>query len=90
MTALSSKVKIMIHTYSSLAMSVPTINFLQSMVSEILPGQNSKGQGYYSKIKGQIKVTPCHCKPITPKECPYQVSTSYTLQLSRHSSDRTL
>ena len=58
MTTLISKLKFMMHTYNPLAMSLPTINFLHFMVSEIWPGQNVKGQGYYSKINGQIKVTP--------------------------------
>ena len=34
------------------------INFLHLTVSEIQPGQNFIGQGHYSKVKGQIKVTP--------------------------------
>ena len=37
---------------------LPNINLLHLMVSEILPGQNFKGQGHYGKIKIQIKVTP--------------------------------
>ena len=58
MTALISKLKIMMHSYNPLAMSLPTINFLHFTVSEILPGLNFKGQGHYGEVKGQIKVTP--------------------------------
>ena len=36
---------------------------------------------HYGKVKGQIKVTPWCCTPTPPNQCPYQVSTSYTLQL---------
>ena len=58
MTALISKLKTIMQTYNPQAMSLPTINFLDFTVSEILPGQNFKGQGHYSKVKCQIKVTP--------------------------------
>ena len=30
--------------------------------------------------QGQIKVTPCCCTSTTTNQCPYQVSTSYTLR----------
>ena len=36
-----------------------------------------------TKAKGQIKVT-------TPKQYPYQVLTSYTLQFLRYSPEKTL
>ena len=49
-------------------MSLSTINFLHFTVSDILPGQNSKGQRHYDKVKCQIKVT-----PTPPNQCPYQV-----------------
>ena len=58
MTALISKLKIMMHTYNPQPMPLPTINFLHFTVSEIIYGQNFKGQGHYGKVKGQIKVTP--------------------------------
>ena len=47
--------------------------------------QDFKGQGHYSKVKGQIKVT-----PTTPNQCPYQASTSYTLRFSRYSPEKIL
>ena len=49
-----------------------------------------KGQGHYDKVKGQIKVTPWYCTPTTPNQCPYQVSTSYTLQFLRYRPDKIL
>ena len=60
------------------------------MVSEILPGQNFKGQGHYGKIKSQIKVTSRHCKPTTPSPCPYQALTSNTLQFPKYSPEKIL
>ena len=47
-----------VHTYNLRPMSLPNINFLHLMVSEIYPGQGIIGQGHYGKVKGQIKVTP--------------------------------
>ena len=58
MTALINKLKTMMHTYNPKAMSLRIVNFLYFTVSDILPGQNFKGQGYYGKVKCQIKVTP--------------------------------
>ena len=52
--------------------------------------QHFKGQGYYDKIKDQIKVTPCCCTPTTPNQCPYQASTSYTLQFPSYGLDKIL
>ena len=52
--------------------------------------QDFKGQGHYDKVKGQIKVTPWLYTPIAPNKCPYQVSTSYTLQFLRYSPDKIL
>ena len=45
--------------------------------------QDFKGQGHYSMVKSQIKVTPLRCTPTIPLQCPYQVSTSCTLQFLR-------
>ena len=60
-------------------MPLPTINFLHFTVSEILSGQNFKGQGHYSKVKGQIKVTPWRSTLTTPNQYPYkyQLHTPY-------------
>ena len=58
-TATSNPGYIMIlHTYTSQPMSLPGTNFLHLTVSEMLPGQDFKGQGQYKKFKGQVKVTP--------------------------------
>ena len=38
--------------------------------------------------QGQIKVRPLRCTPTYPNQCPYQVSTSYTLQFLRYSPDK--
>ena len=48
----------MLHTYNPQPMSLPNINFLYHPVSEIQPRQDFTGQGHYSKVKAQIKVTP--------------------------------
>ena len=66
-----------LHTYNSQQMSLPSIIFLHLTVSEILPGQDFIGQGHYSKIKGQIKVTPsqAHLQPTTNVPTKYQLPT---------------
>ena len=69
-------------------MTLPSINFLQVTVSKIYPRQDFIGQGHYGKVKGQIKVTTKQCTPTPPNQCPYQVSTSYTLQFLRYSPDK--
>ena len=48
----------MLHTYIPPQMSLPSVNFLYLTFSEIWPEQDFIGQGHYSKVKGQIKVTP--------------------------------
>ena len=69
-------------------MTLPNINFLHLTVSEIYHGQDFIGQGHYGKVKGQIKVMPWHCTPTPPHQCPYQVSTSYTLRFPRYRPDK--
>ena len=70
-----------LNTYNSQPMSLPSpYQFLHLTVSEISPGQDIKGQGHYSDVIGQIKVTPLHCTPTTsPHQCPYEVFTSNIL-----------
>ena len=71
--------------------NVPTKYQLpQLMVSEMLPRQNLKGHGHYSKIKGLIKAIPRRFTPATYNQSPYQVSTSCTLRLPRYRMDKTL
>ena len=79
-----------LHTYNPQPMSLLCINFLHLTLTEIEPGQDFIGQGHYGKVKGQIKVTPLCCTPTPPNQYPYQVSTSYTLQFLRYSSDKIL
>ena len=71
-------------------MSLPRINLLHLMVSEVLPRQNFKGQGLFCKIKSQIKVTSLYCTPTSHNQCLYQVLTFYTLQFPRYSPDKIL
>ena len=80
----------MLHTYNTPTMSLSSINFLHLTVSEIWYGQDFIGQGHYSKVKGQIKVTSWRCTPAPPNQCPYQVSTSYTLRFLRYRPDKIL
>ena len=53
-------------------------SYTLSIVSDIYPGQEFKGQGYYSKDKSEIK---CHtitlhkCIPITNVPTKYQIPT---------------
>ena len=47
-----------LHTYNLQPMPLPSIDFLHLMISEIYLGQDYINQGHYSKVKGQIKVTP--------------------------------
>ena len=72
-----------LHTYKTPPMSRTSINFLYLTVSEISPGQDFIGQGHYGMVKGQIKVRPGRCTPTPTNQCPYQVSTSYTLRFPR-------
>ena len=76
----------MLHTYNPKAKSLPSVNFLPFLVSE------TRRRFYSSRLlrQGQIKVTPWRCTPTIPNQCPYQVSTSYTLQFLRHSPDKIL
>ena len=68
-------------------MSLQSINFLCLIAPKTQPGQDSKGQGHYSKVKGQIKVPPGHCTPTSSNQCSFQVSTLYTLRYLRYSPD---
>ena len=79
-----------LHTYNPPPMSLSSINFLHLTVSEIWHGHDFIGQGHYSKVKGQTKLTPLRCTPTLPSQCPYQVSTSYTLRILRYSPDNIL
>ena len=79
-----------LHTYTSYPISLPLIKFLHLMVPEIQPGKDFTVQGHHGKVKGWIKVIPWHCTPTPLNQCPYQVSTSYTLWFLRYSPDKNL
>ena len=49
--------------------------------------QDFKGQ--YSKVKGQ-SVSHHDVAHLPPNQCPYQVSTSYTLRFPRYSPEQVL
>ena len=78
------KVKFLMNSNVTLAV----LNLHQKTAPKVQ--QDFKGQGYYGKVKGQIKVTPLCFTPTTPNQCPYQASTSYTLRFSRYSPDKIL
>ena len=69
-------------------MALPNINFLHLTVSEIQPGQDFIGQGHYGKVKGQNHGQAMTLHTYSPNQCPYQVSTSYTLWFLRYSPDK--
>ena len=52
----------MLHKYTSEQLSLSSINLLYLTDSMIQPRQHCEGQGHYSKVKGQIKVTPGCCR----------------------------
>ena len=80
----------LLHTYTTKPISLPSENFLHVTVSEVQPRQDFIGQGLYGKVTSQIKVRPCLCRSTTPNQCPYQVSTSYTIWLLRYSPNKIL
>ena len=47
-----------------------------------MPRQDFTGQGHYSKVKGQLKVTSCHCTPAPPTNVPtkYQLLAPYSFR----------
>ena len=58
-------------------MPLPTINFLHFMVSEILSGQNFKGQGHYGKVKSRSHHDVAHLHPLSNVRTKYQLPTPY-------------
>ena len=54
------------------------------------PKVQQEFKGHYSKVKSQIKVTLLRSTPTPPNQCPYKVSTSYTLWFPRYSPDQVL
>ena len=69
-------------------MTLTVLNLHQK--TDLKVQQDFKGQGHYDKVKGQIKAHTMILHTYTPNQCPYQVSTSYTLQFPRYSPDKIL
>ena len=73
-----------LHTYTAQPISLPSINFLHIMVSDIVRTRfyrsRSLQQGQRSN-QGHTMTLHTY----TPNQCSYQVSTSYTLQFLRYS-----
>ena len=66
-------------------MSLPSINFLHLMVSEIYSGKNLKVMVTTARSKFKSR---SHNGTSTPRnQCPYQVSTFYTLRFLRYRLD---
>ena len=59
------------------SIQLPTLYGFSDII--LSPRQNFKGHCHYSKIKGQIMVTPCCFTPITPNNVPtkYELPTPY-------------
>ena len=55
-------VSMMMHTYNPL-MSLPSINSLKFTFSNILPGQDFRGQGHYGKVKSRSHHHVAHLQP---------------------------
>ena len=67
----------MLHTYTYLPMSLPSINFLHCTVSEIYPGQDFIGQGHYSKVKSRSHYDVVHLQPPDNVPTKYELLTPY-------------
>ena len=78
------------HTYNPQPMSLPSVNFLHLMVSEIYSQDKilHVDTTAMSKVKSRSQHDVAHLHP--PNQCPYQVSTSYTLQFPRYSPDKVI
>ena len=61
-------------------MPLPAINFLHFTVSEILSGQEFKGQGHYDKVKSRSHHDIEHLQPPTNDLPGYQLPTPYTFR----------
>ena len=58
-------------------MSLPSVNFLHLMVTEIWPGQDFIGQGHYGKVKSRSHHDAAHLQPLTNVPTKYQLPTPY-------------
>ena len=83
----------LMHTYMPYPMSLPVVNLLNLRESKKYPRQNFKTHGQklmvtmtMSKVKSSSQnVADTYT---TPNQCPYQVSTSYSLRFPRYSPDK--
>ena len=64
-----------LHTYNPGPMSLPIINFLHLMVSDIYPRQDFIGQGHYGKVKSRSQILHLHTLANVPTQ--YQLPTPY-------------
>ena len=62
------------------------------MVSKILPGQDFKGQGHYSKVKSRSRHNVVHLHPLTNVPIKYKLPTPYGFRdsLDKISNSRSL
>ena len=74
------------HNYTPLPMFLPHMNFLHLTVFEIWPRQDFSRSR--SLQQGKIKVKLWRCTAIPCNQCPYQISTSYTLRFPRYGPDK--
>ena len=84
---------------SNTCMTLTVLNLHQKTDPKVLPTQLPIPYGFRdiaqtrfcrsrSLQQGQIKVRPWRCTPTPTNQCPYQVSTSYTLRFLRYSPDK--
>ena len=76
-----------LQTYNARPMSLPSINFLHLMVSEIQPRQEFQTQGHYIKVKSRSHHNIAHLQPLTNVPTKYQLPTPYGL---RYTPDKIL
>ena len=67
----------MLHTYNLRPMSLPNINFLHLMVSEIKPRQVILGQGNYGKVKSTSHYDILQLHILANVSTKYQLPTPY-------------
>ena len=81
----------MMHTYIQTLINVPTKSQPSTPYKiQEMAWTTVQTYGHCDKVKGQINITPRCCTPITSKQCPYQVSTSYTLWFPRYCHNKIL
>ena len=82
-----------LHTFTPKPMSLPSINFLHLIVSEILPREDFTGQAHYGKVKSMSHHDIAHLQPLTNVPYKYQPPTPYGVRdiaRTRFSNSRSL